>query len=89
MLLENDRVRVFETVLAPGEQTERPTPLDTAIYVVEGGPVRATQTSSVDGEVARDEVRPSASGVWLDGGQRHRVENRGTTAYRELRVELK
>jgi len=89
MLLENDRVRVFETVLAPGEQSERRTPIDTAVYVIDGGPVRATQKDSERGEVTHDDVRPSASGVWLAGGQQHRVENRGPTAYHELSVELK
>jgi len=89
MLLENDRVRVFETLLAPGERSERPTPIDTAVYVIDGGPLRTTWASSKDGELAHDETRPSASGVWLAGGKQHRVENRGPSAYRELSVELK
>jgi hypothetical protein len=89
MLLENDRVRVFETALAPGERSEPRRRLDTAVYVIDGSHVRI---SSPDG----DRTTPvdafewsSVSGHWLPAAEEHLVENVGARPYREISVELK
>lgn len=89
MLLENDRVRVFETMLSPGESSMRRTRLDTAIYVIDGGHVRISREGLVDGPLPNDEVRSKVSGHWLGGSEGHRIENLGPDSYRELSVELK
>jgi len=83
MLLENDRVRVFETALAPGERTEARDRLDTAVYVIDGGSVR----DSCGG--ARKETRESTSGHWLPAASSCVLENVGPERYREISVELK
>jgi len=84
MLLENDRVRVFETLLEPGERTEPRNRLDTAVYVIEGGSVQIHEGSS-----ERAEARESTSGHWLSAAEAYALENIGASAYREISVELK
>ena len=89
MLLENDRIRVFETALRPGERTRPRNCLDTAVYVIDGGAVRLHRQEA-SGEASSQEVqRSSVSGHWLEAAQDCSLENVGTTAYRELSVELK
>ncbi len=85
MLLENDRVRVFETTLAPGERTELRDRRDTAVYVIDGGRVRVHEEESV----TRDEKRESTSGLWLPAARAYALENAGPGHYREVSVELK
>ena len=85
LLLENDRVRVFETALAPGERTEVRKRLSSAVYVIDGSRVHL---HAVDGEDADDE-RGSVSARWLPPAEGYVLENVGTTPYRELSVELK
>lgn len=89
LLLENDRVRVFETALAPGERSEPRRRLDTAIFVIDGAQIRTHV--EIDGESARvhDEERFSVSGQWLCAADNFVLENVGDRAYRELSVELK
>jgi hypothetical protein len=84
MLLENDRVRVFETSLAPGELSRPRKQLEAAVYVVDGGRVRLHA-----GEGVRDKDRQSVSGHWLEPATDAFMENIGSTHYRELSVELK
>jgi hypothetical protein len=88
-LLENDRVRVYETTLAPGEADELRPRLDAAVYVIDGSDVEVVEEAA-DGTVqTRAERRDSTTGCWEPGGARRRLVNTGTTPYRELRVELK
>lgn len=98
MLLENDRLRVFETALAPGERTASRDRLDTAIYVIDGGRVRIHEASDTSDDSnasesrspsVRDETRASASGHWLPAAGGYILENTGPGSYRELSVELK
>ena len=85
MLLENDRLRVFETALAPGERTEARDRSGTAIYVIDGGLVRVHQADAVP----CDEERDDASGHWLHAAGDYALENVGRGRYREISVELK
>lgn len=89
MLLENDRVRVFETALAPGARTESRRRLDTAVYVIDGGRVRVQDVSDGRPAPARDEERESTSGHWLPAAEGYVLENVGDGRYREISVELK
>jgi len=84
MLLENDRVRVFETLLEPGERTEPRNRLDTAVYVIDGGSLCVHNSSN-----ALEEARESTSGHWLPATEAYVLENVGSAAYREISVELK
>jgi len=85
MLLENDRMRVFETALAPGEQTDSRNRLDMAVYVIDGGDVRVRDASAG----VRDEARENTSGHWLPAAESYVLENVGPGRYREISVELK
>ena len=81
LLLENDRLRVYETALAPGASDGPRVRADTAVYVIDGGRVQLTSV----------EEHPSVSGYWIGGDQEERTElvNIGDTQYRELAVQLK
>lgn len=85
MLLENDRVRVFETALAPGERTEARDRPDTAVYVIDGGNVRIHEGNAAP----RDAQSESTSGHWLPAAAGYALENAGPGRYREISVELK
>lgn len=90
LLLENDRVRVFETFLAPGACSDARRRLDAAIYVIDGSTVRVTQEGEgVEAGNAFQCERASISGHWLPAATSYRVENVGSEPYRELSVELK
>jgi hypothetical protein len=89
MLLENDRVRVFETALAPGERSEPRRRLDTAVYVIDGGHIRVHQNISGRPSEFEDHVRERVSGHWLPAAEDHVIENVGAAPYRELSVEIK
>lgn len=89
MLLENDRVRVFETALAPGGRSSRSRRLDTAVYVIDGSTLRIRSLTSGGAETTESVRRPSVSGHWLTGAGDFELENTGDTAYREISVELK
>ena len=89
MLLENDRLRVFETALGPGESSAPRKRLEAAIYVIDGGDLRIQEQDSSGAESVRETKRPSLSGDWLEAATGYVLENVGATPYRELSVELK
>lgn len=89
LLLENDRVRVFETALAPGERTEPRRCLDTAVYVIDGGRIRSHHRIEGRPATVEDHERARVSGHWLTGADSVELENVGDGRYRELSVELK
>ncbi|HUP73257.1 MAG TPA: hypothetical protein VM282_09425 [Acidimicrobiales bacterium] len=82
-LLENDRLRVSYTTLAPGDRTTSDTHRGSAVCVIDGAILRVEETG------ARHEVEMSSqSAHWRDGTERQ-LSNTGTTVYREISVELK
>ncbi|MBW2426087.1 MAG: hypothetical protein JRG86_17710 [Deltaproteobacteria bacterium] len=89
MLLENDRIRVFETALDPGERSEPRRCLDTAIYVVDGGRIRSHVMVDGQSVAGEEEVRESVSGRWQPAAEGYFIENVGEGRYRELSVEIK
>jgi len=83
LVLENDRLRCWETFLLPGQSDEARVRADSACYVVDGGRVQCG-----DGPV---EEHPSTSGYWRAAavGGKTALVNTGDTPYREISVELK
>ena len=82
--LDNDRVRVLEAVLQPGEKEEPHSHPACVIYVIAGGKIR---NHSADGKVTEAEVK--AGDVVYRDPVTHWAENVGTTAVRLILVELK
>jgi len=84
VLFENDRVRLLEVRLRPGDGSARHSHPDHLVYALEGGKVRLT---SPDGESA--EVDVSAGDVMWREAEVHSTGNTGTTELRALFFELK
>jgi hypothetical protein len=90
LLFENDRVRVFETSLAPGEGDQPRARGDHATFVIDGGRVLTIAVDDHGHDLnAAEEERKGGSGHWATSDGRSRLLNIGTAAYRELAVELK
>jgi hypothetical protein len=88
-MLENDRVRVYETTLEPGQSDEMRAQLDAAVYVIEGGKIRVIEEREEGGRGDSEQEHPDVSGRFLPGGVRRQFVNVGSTRYRHLSVELK
>ncbi len=88
LLFENDRVRVWDLTLAPGESTGRHRHTDDYFYVVIGG----GNLQAVDADGVKGEPRPMADGEvrWrdIDGEDVHEALNTGTEPWRNIIVEL-
>jgi len=82
--LENDRVRVLEAVLKPGDKEKTHSHPAYVIYVIAGGKVR---NHAVDGTVSDGEFR-TGDVVYRDS-LTHWAENIGDTTIRLVLVELK
>jgi predicted metal-dependent enzyme (double-stranded beta helix superfamily) len=92
ILLENDRVRVLEVVIQPGEKEPAHThslpsvmhvdePSQIQYYDAEGKMVFDSRTS--------DKPRTSPTTSWLEPEGLHAVENVGDKPFHAIRVELK
>lgn len=84
VLLENDRVRVQEHYLKPGEKIEMHSHPDKVIYAVNDWKVRETLA---DGTVRV--VEGKAGTARWGKATHHAVENIGTTEVRNVVIELK
>ena len=82
--LENDRVRVLEAFLQPGEKEQPHSHPACVIYVIAGGKIR---NHAADGKVSEAEVH--AGDVVYREPIAHWAENVGTTAVHLILVELK
>ena len=82
--LENDRVRVLEAVLAPGDKEQMHSHPAYVFYVLEGGTMRS---HTADGKTSQSELRPGQ--VFYRDPLTHWAENVGTTTVRVVLVELK
>jgi quercetin dioxygenase-like cupin family protein len=85
LLLENDRVRVVEYALAPGERDQWHTHPARVSYVVSGGTLRIT-TGDGRSFVVDEKAGDTA---WSEPAPRHFVENLGSTAVKTILVEVK
>ncbi len=88
-LLENDRVRVYETALDPGQSDQWREQLDCAVYVISGGKLRISEEDEQGNRRTFEQDLPGVSGYFLPGGVRRQITNIGTTRYRQLGVEIK
>jgi len=86
LLLENDRVKVWEMQLEPGESSDlhRHT-LDYLLYILEGTTIDADRP---DGTSQSYPVQPGQL-IYIPRGGVERAVNRSTTRFHELLVELK
>ena len=82
--LENDRVRVLERTLRPGEREKEHSHPAYLIYVVKGGKLR---DHSANGKVVEMEVKDGD--VLYVNPKTHWAENIGTTVISVIVVELK
>ena len=81
---ENDRVRVLEATLPPGEKEQLHSHPAYVIYVITGGKVR---NHSADGTVTESDLAAGAT-IYRDP-LTHWAENIGKTTIHEILVELK
>lgn len=84
VLLENDRVRVLEVVSKPGQKMAMHSHPHTVVYILEPARVRVT---TPDGKTMDAAVK--AGDVQWREPVTHAGENIGTTALREIIVEMK
>ena len=85
LLLENERVRVFEYAIRPGERDQPHTHPAKVSYVVSGGTIRVTTS---DGRSLVYEEKAGDT-TWSEPVPRHTVENIGPTPVRIVLVEVK
>jgi len=84
VVFENERARVLEVRMKPGESTTRHSHPDYVVYVLSGGKVRFTSPS---GESAEVEL-PAGASMWRKA-EEHATENIGTTEIHALFFEPK
>ncbi len=82
--LENDRVRVLEATLKPGDKEQMHSHPAYVIYVIDGGKVR---NHAADGKTTETELK-SGEVLYRDP-LTHWAENIGTTTMHMILVELK
>ncbi|NUO82095.1 hypothetical protein HUU05_18645 [candidate division KSB1 bacterium] len=84
LLLENDRVRVVEIWIKPGEKLRLHSHPPSVTYVLTAGKLKTTLP---DGKTVETEAQMGQT-LWNDGGSHEQV-NVGTTEVRALVVEMK
>jgi len=86
LLLENDRVKVWEMRLEPGEASDlHRHALDYLLCILEGASIDADRP---DGESLHFPVTPGDV-YWVERGGAERAVNRSDVRFREILVELK
>lgn len=85
ILLENDRVRVVEYHLAPGEKDDWHTHPAKISYVVSGGDLRIFLADGTSFDVTEKDDDTA----WSEPVGRHYVENIGKTPIKIILVEVK
>ena len=80
LLFENDRVRVWDLILAPGESTGRHRHKEDYLYIVDADGVKGESRPMVDGEVRWRDV---------EGEDIHEAINTGSEPWRNVIVEMK
>jgi quercetin dioxygenase-like cupin family protein len=84
VLLENDRVRVVEIWIKPGEKLAMHSHPASVTYVLTAGKLK---TTSPDGKTVETEAQ-AGQALWSDGGSHEQV-NAGPAEVRALVVEMK
>jgi quercetin dioxygenase-like cupin family protein len=84
VLFENERVRLLDVRMKPGEESAQHSHPDYLLYAHEGGRVKLSDPSGQNAEV---DV-PEGAVMWRDA-EEHSALNVGTTEIHALSVELK
>ena len=84
VLLENERVRVFEVKFKPGQKTVMHAHPDHVIYVIKDGKLKINLPDGSSNEISLK----AGQVVWMKAGQ-HAVENLTKAEAKNLIVELK
>lgn len=85
LIFENERVRVWEFTVQPGEEVPRHSHrLDYFFYPIEGGTLEVTRASGVTRATLE-----AGKVYYREGGDTHAARNVGATRYHEVLVELK
>jgi quercetin dioxygenase-like cupin family protein len=84
VVFENERARVLDVRMKPGESTTIHSHPDYVVYLLSGGKVRFTSPS---GESAEVEL-PAGASMWRNA-EEHATENIGTTEVHALFFEPK
>lgn len=84
LLMENDRVRVLDVRVKPGEKTKMHSHPDRVVYVLSDHRLKFT---SPDGQNKELELK-TGQVLWIEAGA-HTTENIGKTEAHNLAVELK
>jgi quercetin dioxygenase-like cupin family protein len=84
LLMENDRVRVFDIHFKPGQKAVMHGHPDHVVYVIAGGTLKLTLPDGKSQEI------PAKTGqaMWIDAGP-HETVNIGSTEAHLLAIELK
>jgi quercetin dioxygenase-like cupin family protein len=85
VLLDNDRVRVLEYTLAPGQKEGWHTHPNMVLYVLEGGTIR----SDIESAQPVDFKEIVGEAKYVPATPRHTAHNTGNTRIRILVTELK
>ena len=91
LMFENDRVRVWDLALAPGEWLERHIHREDFFFVVvDGGHMKMVDPDDPDAAPEFDYADNQVVFIGANGGTVHqRLTNAGTKPYRNLVIELK
>ena len=84
VVFENERARVLDVRMKPGESTSIHSHPDYVVYLLSGGKVRFTSPSGESGEVEL----PAGASMWRKA-EEHATENIGTTEIHALFFEPK
>ena len=96
VVFENEKVRVLEVTINPGEKEPfHEHPLFSVMTIITGAPLRITSGTLQDGqivtgktiEVGKDNFQPPP--LWMPPQGLHSAENVGTAVFRAYRIELK
>jgi quercetin dioxygenase-like cupin family protein len=84
LILENDRVRVFDIRFKPGQKAVMHGHPDHVVYVLADGKLKLTLPDGKSQEIPLK----AGQAMWIDAGP-HATENIGTTEAHNLAIELK
>jgi mannose-6-phosphate isomerase-like protein (cupin superfamily) len=96
LVLENEKVRILEVTIKPGEKEPfHVHSMPSVMIIVSGSKLRITQATIADGEVVTgksievgaDNFQPPP--LWMPPQGIHSAENTGSTNFRAYRIELK
>lgn len=89
-VLENARMRVIETTLAPGDGLGmQRSGCDAAVFVLQPGKVKAVERAAAGSEQVKEETRNAKDVCWQPGGVERDLVNVGSSVYRQVSVEVK